>query len=102
MSGAHSARKIVALAGAAIILAGCGHGAVFDCRSPVKYCGRDYGDRIHWSPVPAWFTSKDCVRENRDAMTSDLYLACYSPDGAFSAGGSGLQHPQADACHWRK
>jgi hypothetical protein len=66
----------------------------------VKYCGRDYGDRIHWSPVPDWFTSKDCGQLNPDALASDLYVACYTPAQGFVMRASSSMTPAMKACHW--
>ena len=66
-----------------------------------KFCGRDYGDRIHWTPVPSWFTPTDCTALYLDgALWSDLYLGCYTRKGGFLAGGDNLGLPLPNVCRW--
>ena len=66
-----------------------------------KYCGRDYGDRIHWTPVPKWFRPQDCKTENPDALDSDLYLGCFSAAKGFQQGEGGLASIETDRCLWK-
>jgi hypothetical protein len=66
-----------------------------------KFCGRDYGDRVHWTPAPAWFTVRDCAAfYDPSALWSDLYVACYTTKGGFISGGNNLGAPQPNECHW--
>ena len=86
--------------GVAIALAGCAHMRPAASGKTLKFCGRDYGDRIHWSSVPAWFTPKDCADLNADALTSDLYLGCYTRAEGLTHGGGDLAPPASRACRW--
>jgi hypothetical protein len=87
----------IAAALAAIPLCGC---ALLEGPHTVKFCGRDYGDRIQWSAAPRWFGPGDCVGENQAALWSDLYLACYSRKAGFIQGAGTLGKPHGDECKW--
>jgi hypothetical protein len=73
-----------------------------EVKREVKYCGRDYGDRIHWMPVPQWFEPNDCARINLDALWSDLYVACYIRSGGMIMGGGNMGLPKPNHCGWSR
>jgi hypothetical protein len=66
-----------------------------------KFCGRDYGDRIHWVAVPSWFNANDCAQLYVDgALWSNLYLGCYEGRTGFLNGSSNLGAPSPNDCKW--
>lgn len=73
---------------------------LFDGVKAQKFCGRDYGDRVHWTPVPRWFDTKECSQLNQDAVWSDLYVACYSRTSGFAIGEAKMIPPIPNDCRW--
>lgn len=71
-------------------------------RHAQKFCGRDYGDRVHWTTVPHWFKAADCEKLYPDGpLWSDLFLGCYSREGGLVAGTGSLKAPNPNRCHWQ-
>src|ERR1700747_2985272 len=66
----------------------------------VKLCGRDFGDRVYWTPVPLLsFSTQDCARL-QDGLVGDLHLGCYSRNEGVVDGGPSLEVPTPNRCGW--